>query len=389
MMKKRIFLMIVSLLSFSLPSCQNSNAEKNKILLRKAKNISTLFSIRSAEELRSITRYEDCVIFVSKPYCNYCENDRVYLQKYISSTSAILYEVTYMTYIEAYDDETNQIGDYAFQYPRVTGTPTYLFYKNGKLFDSHVGAYSQNSYDDFLHAFSAKVHPINLYMLNDYTSGTEDNGTVSYHYMDTSENLEETKNLDLFGFSTTKLEKEIKETSYLSVLYTWRRCTDCKSFFEDVLYDFLLADDSFEISYYETDGYNRLKRMTDESERNLGLSMWADFSKKFHLYNEDFYQLDNNGNKAGYTPTIVEYQNGTYHSMEVYLNETNPKIDEDHHLYYSIAFHAEVKNLRSSSTVEKEDELDENYQKALLEISQKAKDYDKKHALKYLKGLHR
>ncbi len=387
-MKKKIFLMIVSsLLSFSLPSCQNTKTEKNKILLKKAENVSTLFYIRSAEELRSITRYEDCVILISKPYCNYCENDRVYLQKYISTTNAILYEVTYMTYIEAYDDESNQIGDYAFQYPRVTGTPTYLFYKNGRLTDSHVGAYSQKPYDDFLSVFSSKIHPINLYMLNDYTSGSEDDGTVFYHYMDTSESKEETKNLDLLGFGTTNLECEIQKNASLSVLYTWRRCTDCKSLYEEVLYDFLLDNESFEIRYYETDGYNRLKRMTEENYRNLGLSLWSDFSENFHLYSEDFYHVDKNGQKAGYTPTLVEYQNGSYHSMEVYLNEGDPKIDENHHLYYSMTFHEEVKSLRSSTLVEEDDELNEDYQKALSEISEKAKEYDKKHILSYLKGL--
>ncbi len=127
--------------------------------------------------------------------------------------------------------------------------------------------------------------------------------------------------------------------------------------------------------------------MSGETEKNLGLSMWSSFSKKFHLYNEDFYQVDINGNKAGYTPTIVEYRNGVYHSMEVYLNEGNPKIDENQHLYYSTAFHEEVKNLRSDTKVEKEDELNEDYQKALKELSKKAKEYDQKHALSYLKGF--
>lgn len=387
-MKKRIFLILVSLLSFSLPSCQKADSEKNKILLKKAQNISTLFYIRSAEELRSITRYEDCLVFISKPYCHYCEADRAYLQKYIAKTNAILYEVTYLIYSEAYDDESNQIGDYAFQYPRVTGTPTYLFYKSGKLTDSHVGAYSsKESYENFVSILNEKIHPVNLYMLNDYTTGSEDDGTVSYHYMDTSENREETKNLDLLGFGTENLEKKINENSSLPVLYTWRRCTDCKSLHEEVLYDFLLSNDSFELYYYETDGYNRLKRMSGETEKKLGLSLWASFSKKFHLYNEDFYQVDANGNKAGYTPTIVEYENGAYHSMEVYLNEGNPKIDENQHLYYSTAFHEEVKNLHSDTKVENEDELDEDYQKALKEIAKKAKEYDLKHALSYLKGL--
>lgn len=387
-MKKRIFLILVSLLSFSLPSCQKTDSEKNKILLKKADNISTLFYIRSAEELRSITRYEDCLVFISKPYCHYCEADRAYLQKYITQTNAILYEVTYLIYSEAYDDESNQIGDYAFQYPRVTGTPTYLFYKNGKLQDSHVGAYSsKESYENFVSILNKKIHPINLYMLNDFTTGNEDDGTVSYHYMDTSENREETKNLDLLGFGTENLERQINENPSLPVLYTWRRCTDCKSLHEEVLYDFLLSNETFKLSYYETDGYNRLKRMSGETEKNLGLSIWSSFSKKFHLYNEDFYQVDINGNKAGYTPTIVEYRNGVYHSMEVYLNEGNPKIDENQHLYYSTAFHEEVKNLRSDTKVEKEDELNEDYQKALKELSKKAKEYDQKHALSYLKGF--
>ena len=220
-------------------------------------------------------------------------------------------------------------------------------------------------------------------MLNDFdTSSIND---VTYHYFLTNESVEETSTLDLLGFSTTSLDQKIKEKEKSTILFTWRRCGDCKSLRENILDDFFKTNPESRIYYYEVDGYYLLKRQSEENLRNLGLNMWSSFSTKYHLYNEDFYNLDALDNKAGYVPTFVTYQDGAYQDMEVYLNESKPIRNEDGTLSFTMAFHEECKQLKSDTIVDKKDTTSAKYQKALQELYFKAMTIDITKANDYLK----
>ncbi len=387
-MKIKNWILLFSLLPFSLLSCNGKteaeNIAENKVLLRKAEGAYTTFHLVSAEQLRSVTRYEDAAVFVTLPNCSHCKNERVLLDEYIKKNQCIIYEVSFDIYQEAYDDTTNSVGDYAFQYPKVTGTPTYLFYKEGKLKDSHVAGFQKDAYDDFAYAIEKYVKPINLYMTNDYFTGKENDGLVEYHYLDNSENLEATKNLDLLGFSSSNLKSIISRKNSIVVLYTWRRCEDCKSLRTEVLNSYLLEHEDKKLYYYEIDGYAQLKRMQDKTYKALGLDMWSGFCDEFHLYTDVFYNTDENGSHTGYTPTLVRYENGSYSDIEVYLNEENPSLNDDSTLSYAKAFHEEVKSIKSKSKVKSLDPVTSDYQKALSELQSLAMDYDKKSAIRFL-----
>ena len=390
-MKKTNLFFLFCLLPFSLLSCNGKseaeNEAENKILLKKAEGVTTMFHLLSADQLRSVTRYEDAVIFVSLPNCSHCKKERTFLDEYIKNTQCILYDISFDIYQEAYDDQTNSIGEYAFQFPKVTGTPTYLFYKNGKLTASHIAGFGNDSYNDFVDTFEKYVRPINLYMTNDYFSGKENDGLIEYQYFDNSENLEQTKNLDILGFSTETMKQKIQEEKNITILFTWRRCQDCSSLRNDFLNVYLLEHQDKKIYYYEIDGYAQLKRMSDATYRTLGLNMWSDFSNEFKLIDDDFFHIDDLGNHAGYTPTIVHYENGKYVSKEVYLNEEEVIMNDDYTLSYSKAFHSEAKALKSDTKVKNNDTTDSNYQKALKELNNKVKEYDLDTISAYIKEV--
>jgi thiol-disulfide isomerase/thioredoxin len=380
-MKKKILILPCSLLLFLLPSCtidktkNESDETDDRIQLRKAENISHLFFLNSADSLRSITRYEDAVILVSLPNCIHCRKEREYLEKYICETSTILYEVTYQTYQEAYDDESNQLGDYKDEFPLVNKTPTYLFYKDGKFLSEHVGTYGTNSYDDFLSSFEKIVKPINLYMMNDFSTQIEDGENVVYHYLDSAENDSRIEKLDIQGIGTTRLKEFIQNNKQITILYTWRRCKDCTSYRKNVYNPTRIRYPEKKLYYYEVDGYMLLKRMTDETYQELGLGLWSEFSKDYHLYNEDFYQKDSKDQKSGYTPTVVKYMDGAYKSMDVYLNEGEIHQNSDGTLSYGHYFHKEVGELASDTKCDN-DETSESYQKARRELEEKAMKLD-------------
>lgn len=403
MKNKKIIVSLLLLLSFSLPGCVNNDSSSfsspssssptkeivmEDIALKKAKGVSSTFLITSAEQLRSITRYEDAIVFVSQPNCIHCNAERKLLSRYIKENEVIIYEVEYLTYKEAYLDESNNIGDYMSQFPTVTRTPTYLFYKEGKFNHKFVGRFASSSADPenyfiFKTILESYSYINNFYMLNDFeTSSIND---VTYHSFLTNESVEETSTLDLLGFSTTSLDQKIKEKEKSTILFIWRRCGDCKSLRENILDDFFKTNPESRIYYYEVDGYYLLKRQSEENLRNLGLNMWSSFSTKYHLYNEDFYNLDALDNKAGYVPTFVTYQDGAYQDMEVYLNESKPIRNEDGTLSFTMAFHEECKQLKSDTIVDKKDTTSAKYQKALQELYFKAMTIDITKANDYLK----
>lgn len=378
-MKKRLLFFLSVLLFPYLNSC-HSNSSNNKILLKKAENVSTLFFLSSAEQLRSLTRYEDCVILVSLEGCHYCENERSKIQQYVKETSCVIYEIDQASYTEAYDDESNSIGQYAFSYPFLTGYPTYLFYKDGKLKNSKAGALG-NDYDSFRKEMDNQVDILNLYMVNDYVSYTTPLD-ISYHYW---RNIEEydIKQIDTFGYSTEEFDKK-KKAGKNTFLISWKRCSDCSSLKKEVLDDYLFENPEKRIYVYEVDGYFLTKRSKDATLSDFGLTKWRDFSLENHLISEDFYFEDKNGNKAGVVPTLLTFEDEAFLNADVYLNESDIFQNDDGTLSYGKAFHKECLKLKSDRRVSSMDTSSEDYLSAVKELSKKAKDIDKKKARAYL-----
>lgn len=384
---RRILIPLLFLSSFSfLPSCQGEKYpayESDKILLHKAEGIQSLVNLSTVEELNSVCRYDDAMVFVYLVGCSHCEEQSVYLNQYIQNTESVIYAVDYYVYLQAYDSEDNQSGSYVNLYPACHATPMYLFYSEGTLKNAISTGIDANSYEEYVQGFSSKVLEIPLYQLNDFTYNSED----GYTYFTTSEAEEDTKSLDTLGYTTDNLDALLASGEKATVLYTWRRCTDCKSYRSYVFNEFITSTDKA-IYFYEIDGYYLLKRQSDETLRNLGLEKWATFSSKYHLYTEDYYNSDVLGNKAGVAPTIVTYDQGEYSSMDVYLNEMNPTRNEDGTLSYSMAFHSEAKEAKSDTTVEENyDVTDDSYIQAQNELADKVLDIDIRLGKEYLQNL--
>ncbi|MCR4698826.1 MAG: hypothetical protein K5762_05630 [Bacilli bacterium] len=397
MKKFPLLFSILSLLSFSLPGCSNKSSSSQpqyvdqRVALHKARGVSSLFMITSAEQLRSITRYEDALLFVTLPTCTHCQAERGFLSRYIKEHEVVLYEVSYATYKEAYEDISNESGDYQGHFPKVTRTPTYVFYKKGKFKEKFVGRFGSisedvDNYEVFEDVLEGYTYINNLYMLNDYTT-TSESDSLSYHYFETNESVEETSSLDLLGFGTTSLQEQIKKNEDSTILFTWRRCSDCSSLGLEVFDSFLLEHPEKDIYFYEVDGYYSLKRQDDKTLRDLGLNMWANFSKDYHLYNESFYNVDALGNKAGYVPTFVTFNNNQYVSMNVYANESKPVRNHDGTLSFTMAFHEECKALKSKTQVEEKDTTSDTYINALKEIYNQALSIDITKTKAYLEGI--
>ena len=377
--RKTIAFCLVRLL-FSMPSCSSSEKpfSSSKVLLHKAEGIQSTVRLNSAEELNSLIRYEDCVVFVTKEGCSHCEVDIPVLNAFIEDSESVIYSIDYTVYKEAFEASSNAMGTYANLLPSIRYTPTYLFYQEGKLLQVKIPE-KDYSYSELKEMLSSYTMEIPLYQLNDFSYHEED----GYTYLSNSEELEETKVLDTLGYSTVSLDKKIQEEK-ASVLYTWRRCNDCKDYRLYCFNDFLTKTDK-KIYYYEVDGYYLLKRQSEESLRNLGLEMWASFSKRYHLISDSYYNTDVLGNKAGFAPTLVTYQRGSYSSMDVYLNETDLVENEDHTLSYRMTFHPEVAEFKSDTKVDSNDSSSK--EKARKELASKARTYDLKASKEYLASL--
>lgn len=381
-MKKHLVLFSFLSLLFCLPGCfsdQNkiSDEIKNKVLLKKSEGLTNLALLTTKEQVFDVTRYEDCILFCSLPGCSHCKTERTKLEKYISETQCVIYEVSRNVYVDCYDDESNSLGSYAYMYPRLTGYPDYLFYKDGKLKDSHIGELGEN-YDSFKEELSKKVTPINIYLANDYKTGLFNSNT--YAFFDCEDSYH---NKDSLLFKTNRLEEIIsKEKS--TVLFSYKRCPDCTLYRQEVLLPFLLENRSKKIFLFELEGYYQLKNSADASEKKTGLSLWSSFSSRFQLIDEDFYHIDQYQNKAGYTPTVCRYQQGKFLSKDVFLNEEGIIRNEEGTLSYQSAFHKECLSFTSDTKVKENDTSSFEYTKALKELREKALKKDKEFAISFL-----
>lgn len=351
------------LFSMSLTSCNRGESTETRVLLSKKENIDSTIMIHSVKELQDITRYDSCILYVSLEGCHYCYDTKKILKEYIKANETIIYEVDRSVYASAYDEKTNQEGKYAFLYPRLEGFPGFLFYQSGKLVDSYLNSISTE--DDLTYMLKDKVYQTNRYCLNDVEFSVRED---SYSFVST-ETDEICKSEIALGFTTTelkdKIEKQKTEDKPLNVLYTWRRCSDCKTYQNSVLMPFMKKNEDAKVYYYETDGYMQLKRREDAIGKHV-LSLWASFCNEFHL---NAFSYDN-GEKhlPGFVPSVLSYQKDNY-QFSVFMNQQDLRRNEDGTLSYYHTWYDELKNIRSKTKVEQGDTTSSTYQKALKELN--------------------
>lgn len=393
-MKRQYGPVLLALLSFSLAGCFGKidrkkilpDLPKEKTFLKTAKGAKYPFRLFSQSEINSIARYEDAAILISRESCSHCQKERKFVDSYIQETESLIYEISLIPnpdhpndlkypYQSLVNANENKSGPYAGLYPEIPGTPTWLFYHEGELIATRVGGMGED-YVEFKKNFADYGTPIRLQVLNDYQTYVGD--LSDYHHFD----------LDASGkylsLSYEALEDTITKRSSedVSVVYSWRRCSDCRNY-DKILYPFLTSHPETNVFTYELDGYYQKKRTDDdESIRQQGLQEFSDFSKRFSLYSDTYYNTDTYGNKAGVAPTIVNY--GTSLSQNVFANNMNATRNEDGTLSYGMAFLPEVKALKSKTKVKEGDKLSDNYQKALRELDDLAFPLEVKASQKFL-----
>lgn len=366
-----------TILPFALSLSGCSETQDNRVALYRSEEVTSTVTLYSAKQLQDVTRYDSCMVFVALEGCSYCERTKINLQTYIRENKVVIYEVEATYYKEAYSDESNRVGTFANLYPKLNGYPALLFYSSGKLVNAYFN--SAVKYDQLVSVMDTYTTSSNLYMLNDltYDAGKET------HYFVNSEEYEETKMLDTIGYSTQSLDKKISEDGKKMILFTWRRCPDCIDYKNRVLQKFTSENPGVKIYFYETEGYMVGKRNDQEETKRFVSDLWANFSQKYHLV--DYSTEDAYGNRSGFVPSIVAFDNDTY-QLSVYSNALDIRVNEDGTLSYTKAFYPEILSLKSDTKVKQDDPLADDYQKAKKELVEKRKSLDDTLNLQFLEA---
>ena len=368
-MKIRSLVIIPSLL-FSLLSCKdNKNVDDSGdiISLKRVDELSSLVEITSSSQFNNIARYDDAMIVVSRDGCKYCASLFSSLREIIKKEHILIYFIDIEKYLEAYEDISNKEGQFAFLYPKINSTPTILFFSGGELKNYHVGTFKDiKELDDYI-VYS------NMYLINDFHI---DEGKTDYYIDYEEEN-------DFPGIGTTSLDKLINSKTKATIMYSWRKCGDCKEYYKYVLNPFLKENKDKKIYIYEVDGYYMLKNYLDSNNlpNEEYLSLWYDFSSKYHLTDYEFY--DKYSNRSGVVPTLVSYSDSSY-SINVFRNDYNVVINDDYSLSYKGSFYEEVKQIKTNKKVSSNDKTSDEYISALKELQELSLEVEIPLAKKYL-----
>lgn len=360
-MKKSIFISNLALISLvSLFSCKTQEAinSENNPHINRCETLDAPIKLDfyatgkyDSKTFFDIANYEDMAIVLTQPTCSHCKDFFKYLPNYIASTHAIIYEVNVYDYTMLFDKGTEGFDKYKIQslYDSV-GTPSMAFIKDKEVLKiESAPSDNQTNVNNFI---NNNIFLTNYYSLNTYTKERTDIGQTAEHDV---YRQDFDASLGILGRSTTYLKEKIDISSSLTVLFTWRRCSDCKNLIENVIDDYFLTDanknadkvSSKKLYYFELDGFMQKKRSTDDNVKYEGTKEWYDFNKEFSFsylptYNENINEY------TSVTPTIINYPSK---ENAVFLNHLGVKTNSDNTLSFEYAFYDEVKELKTTKTV--------------------------------------
>lgn len=374
-MKKKLFLL--SLLPIlSQISCNNNKIpitpNTSTLYLKRKEGIKGLVKLETAKQVTDIAEYEDMIMVISQPTCKWCHRYFPLIEQFIENTESIIYEVEYSVFAQLDKDK--------YRVTEVTGTPTLLFLDDQKVVDIQGAA----SYDDYNAVYNQIVENSSFthyYCLNDYSLNTRKftvNGkevTSNYYTLDVDEYT------DALGYTTLTLENKINNNNIV-VLYTWRRCNDCKQLKDDILDEYLNEEEhkNKRIYYYEVDGFMQKKREEKEEDKIEGINLWYNFNQKFSFsYYPSFSYDDMTKLTTSVTPTLISYPSK---ENMIYLNDSSVNLNEDKTLSYQESFFDDVKNIKTDLKVNDDNS---NYSEALSQLQEKVKTFEKEKCLDFLK----
>ena len=368
-MKIKHFLFFIPLLLNSCHKSDNSYSD-NKVSLKRVDDIESVVKLTSKNQLFNIVRYDEATILITKEGCSFCNSTLTEFRDIIKKEHILIYTVDINYYLEAYNDISNKEGQFALLLPKITASPTFLFVKEGKIIDYHTGAYKENTLEEEL---KKHVSYSTIYSLNTYH---KEEGDTDY-YIDYEEEY------DFAGIDTTALDNKINSDNNFTVLFSWRKCSDCKEFKSEVLRPFFNTYDDKKLYIYEVDGYYSLKNYLDENNNPVQeyLNLWYDFSAKYNLTDYEFY--DKYNHRSGVVPTLLNIYSSK-RKINVFRNDYEVIINDDNTLSYKHSFVSEVTKIKSDTKVNNNDTSSKEYISALKELQEKALKIEKEESLKFL-----
>lgn len=401
------FFSIVALSSLCF-SCDNIDKElESKAIIYKKEGINTTISVTTSEQLDDIVKYQDAVLYISQNGCDHCIATRPYLNQFIKETEYVIYEVNIdILRLSLNNDEIDKEQSTLYELP--SGTPTFFVYKDQKILNKHEGEIK--SVKTIENIFNEYVLDVNYYMLNDviyeesvdktymaqsfdYANNVKtkvENEMATENekklYNENTEAYKQLMNKDYISLSDTDLQSKAIESGNI-IAFTWKRCKDCKNYKNMVLNNFLAKYTKKRVYFYDTDGFALAKRDSDDKLAKLGCTLYSAFCDKYHL--NDYSTIDKYNNKTGFVPTILSTfkSDKKNYSISVFANQLNPKLDSSNKLYYSKAFYPQLTRITSKTQVKKLDPLEDDYQKALIELNELVIKEDAKLNTKYLESL--
>ncbi len=167
------------------------------------------------------------VIMIRQDTCRWCSYDEAKLTEYIPDNEYILFTVNKDVYLEAYESSENSYGTYAYLYPEYVGTPTYLYYKDGKCIDTHIGSFADDEDDEtsLYEEFGDYLADVDLYVLNEFDY-SESTGYYTYNeetfYDETplNELLAEDPDANILYVDDGNYPSDILTSEYLEEIYS-------------------------------------------------------------------------------------------------------------------------------------------------------------------------
>ncbi len=359
-MRKIKLLLPLSLMLF-FTSCKKQSDDL--LYINRAESLFGTVKLESKKQVEDILFYEDMIILLTQENCTACHNIYPIIDQVIKDNQFFIYQVDVSIY--------RQLDKSISYMDKISYTPAMIFFKDQK--PVHIQEGLPDKYDSLLNLILSRCKLTNYFSLNTFKQHFKEYSgkTHTYHTLDTDEKV------DASSFDYSYLKE--KTSSNITVLYTWRRCKDCKELKETVLNSYT----ENKIYYYEVDGMYQMKRDEDENIKEEGLKIWKDFNTEFSLS----YLIEENNNSA-IVPTFVSYpskENAVFKSFYSY------KVNEDLSLSFKNSFYQEVKDLKTERKVNRdylENEQDRSLKEALDElnstVNHKATTIEKEKVLSFL-----